>query len=669
MVRAQELSGTRLDYSSGAMQQFWRNFLCTRIFLQGLWDHWSGRETDGKGMDFIVLDVDMSCSDPASICRIGWANVRNGEIVEADSFPVRSLKPFDPQLAALHGMSKESVSGCVTYAMAKQRIMGLLDGMTVLTCGTFERRAMAKAYGTKSAVPFGGWKRWEDIRSFLPDCAAEIRRDAGDSGHAARLAGLVIETALDSGRPFEEFLNGACGTVRHRQPSPPPAIPSPYDGLSITGRTAAFDSASICFTGKLHISRNRAAQLVKERGGEVKGRMESGITHLVCGAMESPPAALDGRSGKLLKAERLRGKTGKPLILSESAFLDMLKDRIPPSGAGLSGRNPSGQGFSGQRVPESAQTGGTVWQPEFPGLDFLSIDVETANSDRSSICQIGWTHVRDGFIAETGSVLLDPQVDFAPINVKIHGITAEKTRGAPVFRDIKPRLVRMLRGQTVFSYSGFDPDALSKACGVDIYERFAKWNIWLDASDLVRDAWPDLFGRRWSLSLVADRLGLSFDHHDAGSDSQVTARIIIAALRHTGLSLQDWIDRAGSDEYSSPRRRRPPLRDPECISAPSSPYDRISAGPVHALAGKRICFTGSLLVRRTEAAAVAEAAGAVCMKSVTKKTDILVTGEQDSPMLKQKGISSKMTKASDMRQKGHHIQTLTESEFLSLLTA
>ena len=55
-------------------------------------------------------------------------------------------------------------------------------------------------------------------------------------------------------------------------------------------------------------------------------------------------------------------------------------------------------------------------------MNFVSVDVETANWDRSSICQIGWTVVRDGEIALSDAVLIDPETYFDPFNVDIHGI-------------------------------------------------------------------------------------------------------------------------------------------------------------------------------------------------------------------------------------------------------
>ena len=42
-------------------------------------------------------------------------------------------------------------------------------------------------------------------------------------------------------------------------------------------------------------------------------------------------------------------------------------------------------------------------------LTFNSIDVETANADRASICQIGIVHVRDGEIGDQWQTLVNPE--------------------------------------------------------------------------------------------------------------------------------------------------------------------------------------------------------------------------------------------------------------------
>ena len=55
-------------------------------------------------------------------------------------------------------------------------------------------------------------------------------------------------------------------------------------------------------------------------------------------------------------------------------------------------------------------------------LTFNSIDVETANADRASICQIGIVHVREGIIEDQWKTLINPEDWFDPWNESIHGI-------------------------------------------------------------------------------------------------------------------------------------------------------------------------------------------------------------------------------------------------------
>ena len=61
-------------------------------------------------------------------------------------------------------------------------------------------------------------------------------------------------------------------------------------------------------------------------------------------------------------------------------------------------------------------------------LTFNSIDVETANADRASICQIGIVHVRDGEIEDQWQTLINPEDWFDPWNVSIHGIDEKDVR-------------------------------------------------------------------------------------------------------------------------------------------------------------------------------------------------------------------------------------------------
>jgi DNA polymerase-3 subunit epsilon len=62
---------------------------------------------------------------------------------------------------------------------------------------------------------------------------------------------------------------------------------------------------------------------------------------------------------------------------------------------------------------------------------FIAIDVETANSDRSSICQIGLVAFDQDGLAWEWSSLVNPECDFDANNVRIHGVRSQDVATAP----------------------------------------------------------------------------------------------------------------------------------------------------------------------------------------------------------------------------------------------
>ncbi len=54
--------------------------------------------------------------------------------------------------------------------------------------------------------------------------------------------------------------------------------------------------------------------------------------------------------------------------------------------------------------------------------DFVALDIETSNSDRSSICEIGIVIYKDFQIVEVYHSLINPLSVFHDRNVSVHGI-------------------------------------------------------------------------------------------------------------------------------------------------------------------------------------------------------------------------------------------------------
>jgi DNA polymerase-3 subunit epsilon len=82
-----------------------------------------------------------------------------------------------------------------------------------------------------------------------------------------------------------------------------------------------------------------------------------------------------------------------------------------------------------------------------------------------------------------------------------------------------------------------------------------------------------------------------------------------------------------------------------------------------------VVFTGSLAIPRREAADLAARAGCDVGSSVTKKTTLLVVGDQDVSKLAGKTKSSKHLKAEELNSQGCSIRILRESDFQSIVLA
>ena len=167
--------------------------------------------------------------------------------------------------------------------------------------------------------------------------------------------------------------------------------------------------------------------------------------------------------------------------------------------------------------------------PPFPSgpFRFVALDVETANHDRRSICQVGVACVRPDNSIETWATYVDPQTARWAFT-SIHGISEATVSGAPAFEQVLPTLERALGGVCVFQHSGFDRSAIRAACAA-IGRSEPEWD-WRDSVSTARAAWPELKGNGGhGLASLKQHLGLSFDHHDAGEDARAAAEIVLHA--------------------------------------------------------------------------------------------------------------------------------------------
>ena len=181
---------------------------------------------------------------------------------------------------------------------------------------------------------------------------------------------------------------------------------------------------------------------------------------------------------------------------------------------------------------------------------FNAIDVETANADRASICQIGIVHVQDGVVVDRWQTLVNPEDWFDPWNVSIHGIDEKDVRKSPTLPEIRDELRRRLRGSVLVSHTSFDRVAFERA--MTRYDLEQLQVTWLDSAKIVRRAWPERYGRRgYGLKNVATDLDISFAHHDALEDARAAAEIVLSASVAAETDIEGWLQRVNRPIFPS----------------------------------------------------------------------------------------------------------------------
>lgn len=334
-----------------------------------------------------------------------------------------------------------------------------------------------------------------------------------------------------------------------------------------------------------------------------------------------------------------------------------------------------------------------------PGLDFVAIDVETANDDWGSIIEIGVTKVLNGLVEEQATWRCTPppgMEDFLDENIAIHGIRPEDIEGEPSFAQ-RYELVKEFTGELpmVSHNAQFDFTALARAC---------------HASHCA--AAPNEFGCSLALSRSRDLgfatnrlpdvcrgLGIALEHHHcAADDAEACARIItslasidgftgsfpefiastgftmgkirnegrirsVQKIRHDRSSSPDRArEAAGNGRYKRTSSRRSGGVPWSAVSTPEKiPEPNTEANPDGLLYGQNVTLTGDFepLDKGTLWSKIADQ-GATIGKNVTKKTTICAVGAWTKKTSKQK-------RAEELKEQGQDIAIWSKEKLFIVL--
>ncbi len=284
-------------------------------------------------------------------------------------------------------------------------------------------------------------------------------------------------------------------------------------------------------------------------------------------------------------------------------------------------------------------------------MDFVAIDVETANADMASICQVGLVRFCGCASQDEWKSYIDPEDFFDAMNVSIHGIDESTVAGAPKLPEVVQYLNRTMDNAIAVCHTHFDR--------VAVHQAFARYRLappawtWLDSARVARRAWSQFASSGYGLKNLSEFLGFEFQHHDALEDAKAAGHILLAAMEETGLSVEGWLKRV--DQPIDPSR----ASYVKAIAREGNPE-----GPLH---GEVMVFTGALQIPRCEAADLADGIGCKVAPGVTRYTTILVVGDQDVRRLAGHRKSSKHRKAESLIERGQPIRIVRESDFMQLV--
>ncbi|WP_432491379.1 exonuclease domain-containing protein [Kineococcus gypseus] len=227
---------------------------------------------------------------------------------------------------------------------------------------------------------------------------------------------------------------------------------------------------------------------------------------------------------------------------------------------------------------------------------YAALDVETTgfSAGRDRIVQVAVTLLDEhGAVESSWSTLVDPERDPGPVHV--HGITAERLAGAPLFADVAAELAGLLAGRVFVAHNavfdwGFVAAEMRRAgVALDVEQRLCTRNLAKRLDLPVADLKLATLAAHWRVEQLRA--------HDAEDDTRVLVEVLRHALRTAAACDLDLPLTRCSAEPPPPRPRSP-RRTGFPVPAAAAPVAPTAPGP---LAGRQVLVLGG---SHDEAAAV-----------------------------------------------------------------
>lgn len=287
--------------------------------------------------------------------------------------------------------------------------------------------------------------------------------------------------------------------------------------------------------------------------------------------------------------------------------------------------------------------------------DYVVIDIETTGFTYKddSIIEVSALRIRNNEKAKEISFLLKPKKQIPDYISDLTGITNDMLENAPDFKDIAEQILSFIGDDVIIGHNIiFDIDRLNynlieNECGTI-------GNNYIDTMYIAKNCICDI--ENYKIQTIAKKFKIAVK----------TAHRALADCFTTFECYKVMCDMGFCDCENQYIGYFPPAaisekEDKGLLDHEDDLYDDIKELPDnHLMHGKTIVITGELShMSRSEAEKYLTSIGCICSRSVTKRTDFLLTNSS--------ARTAKMKKALEYKKSGQNIEIINEEKFWSLI--
>lgn len=152
-------------------------------------------------------------------------------------------------------------------------------------------------------------------------------------------------------------------------------------------------------------------------------------------------------------------------------------------------------------------------------MNYTVFDVETANSQRASICSIGVLRYEDGQIVFEKEFLINPEVQFDFFNTRIHGIKASDVENEPTFPQVWKEIKEYFDNTILVAHNAKSMDLCALYKTLEKYGLSIVNNQYICTLELAKEIFKnDDSVQSYKLNVLSNKYHIKLENHHRALD-------------------------------------------------------------------------------------------------------------------------------------------------------